>query len=372
MKAGGQTGPLQGRGLLITMVILFGICFLQATYWILDQTHYSSSVHTQMVELLQEETQWANEALDPSERAQFSARHPHLEERAGVIEVDGEMLARLDRNLVSRLNRYLWEGGFFLVVLVLGTFVMARTLRQHGQLLRRQRNFLASVGHELKSPLASIKLSAETLDLRELPSEQVKRLSGRMLGEVSRLEGFINNIMETARLDAGTRKLNRQRLALLPVLQEVIEEVQARHPQVPIELQVRREGNILADNLAARSVVQNLIDNACKSVSAAKGGTVQVQLTGDDSLVRLEVHDTGMGFDAKETDRLFERFYRVGDELTRNTKGSGLGLYIARSAMTLEGGRLVASSDGPGHGASFVAEWPRSQEAESPLVETLS
>lgn len=350
---------------MITMAVLFGVCFLQATYWVIDQDRHAQRVHSQLIGLLEDEVRWANQVLDPETRALWSQQHPHLRVVEGQVVIDPARLESLDRERNSRINRYRWEGGFFLVVLLLGTGVLIRTLRQHGILLRRQRNFLASVGHELKSPLASIKLAAETLELRRPDPDSVARISGRMLQDVARLEGFVDNILETSRLDAGSHPLHRQELALEPLVGELVESMRTRYPEVRIDFQREHGATIFADVQATRAVVQNLLDNACKSIRAAAHGHVTVTLRSVESTVHLEVLDEGLGFDPKEASRLFERFYRTGDEMTRTTKGSGLGLYIAHSAMELEGGKLRAHSEGAGMGALFVAEWPTYSRTEA-------
>ena len=117
-----------------------------------------------------------------------------------------------------------------------------------------------------------------------------------------------------------------------------------------------------ADPLAARTVVRNLVDNAVKATAAAGGGTVIVQAGKTDGGVRLEVRDNGLGFQPQEAGRLFEKFYRPGDELRRKSPGSGLGLFIVKGFMQLERGRVDARSDGPGKGAVFSVSWPAAGE----------
>ncbi|MEZ5976539.1 MAG: ATP-binding protein [Planctomycetota bacterium] len=186
------------------------------------------------------------------------------------------------------------------------------------------------------------------------------KLSQRILGETARLTRFVENLLETARLDAGTRRITRQQIALADLVAEAADEVRGRYPEVQIEVQAERGLLLMADPMGTRAVIQNLIDNACKSVKAGANGKghVRVHLQRAEDRARLLVADNGMGFDPAERERIFQRFYRVGDELTRKTKGSGLGLYIARSAVEAEGGRMWAESDGPGLGARFHVLWP--------------
>jgi signal transduction histidine kinase len=110
--------------------------------------------------------------------------------------------------------------------------------------------------------------------------------------------------------------------------------------------------------VAVRTVLRNLVDNAIKAVAAKGGGVVRVEGRRAAGAVELEVRDDGVGFPPEEADRLFEKFYRLGDELRRTSPGSGLGLYIVRRFVQLTGGRVSARSAGPGEGAAFTVRWP--------------
>ena len=364
-----RSRSIDGKGLMVTMLILFGVCFAQASYWVVDQMGFARSFYNEVEQVIEHERVWANQALEPQERAQWVQGHPHLAVDADEVVLNPTALAKIEGDVASRINRYRWEGAFFLVVLGLGVGVLVRTLRQHSLLLRRQRNFMASVGHELKSPLASIKLSAETLEMRACPPEQVRSLNGRILQAVARLETFIGNVMESARLEEGGRDPQRDVVRIASILRESVQQMGTRYPGVSIHTCIEGPCEIYADALGVQAVVQNLIDNACKSTQAEEteaSQPIQVELLDQDESIVLKVRDEGLGFDPGEASRIFQRFYRVGDELTRKTEGSGLGLHIAKAAMDREGGALAAQSQGPGQGATFTARWPkRSKEARA-------
>jgi len=126
---------------------------------------------------------------------------PALELRGGAFAIRDSAVQQLDHARFRRLNRYGWEGAFFLLVLGLGMIVLSRTLHQYTVLRQHQENFLAAVGHELKSPLASIRLATETMAMRDPPPAERQRLVGRLLEDVNRLEDMIQNILVARHLE---------------------------------------------------------------------------------------------------------------------------------------------------------------------------
>ena len=206
----------------------------------------------------------------------------------------------------ARINRVLWEGGFFLVVLVGGMAVLTRTLRHDAELRRRQQNFLAAVSHEFKSPLASIQLAAETLVLRSRDDDG-KRLGRRILEDGERLLRMIDNLLDTTRLEEGRQHLT---------------------PQLT---------NLAAATAAAVAAIAD-----------------RAQASG----IVLAVTDDGLGFPPEDAEMIFEKFHRLGDELRRATPGTGLGLYIVKRLVELSGGTVHAASAGSGRGATVSLRWP--------------
>ncbi|HEX9799831.1 MAG TPA: HAMP domain-containing sensor histidine kinase [Thermoanaerobaculia bacterium] len=281
-------------------------------------------------------------------------------ERLERAQVSAEELAAVAGEHTHRLRQYAWEGGFFLLVLAACVAVIARTLREESQLRRRQQNFIASVTHELKSPLASLQLAAETIALRRPEGEKLERLVTRMRGDVRRLEGMVGKILDTASLEAGRLQLKKERLDLGRIADEIADEFadRARERGVEIVRTVPAALCVAADPAATRTIVRNLVDNALRATAAAGGGTITLAARAAGGEVELEVADTGVGFDPGEALRLFEKFYRPGDELRRTSRGTGLGLYVVRRFAELERGRVAAASEGPGRGARFVVAWP--------------
>lgn len=259
----------------------------------------------------------------------------------------------------SRINRILWEGGFFLVVLIGGMAVLTRTLRHDAELRRRQQNFLAAVSHEFKSPLASIQLAAETLVLRSR-DEDNRRLGQRILEDGERLLRMIDNLLETTRLEEGRQKLTPQLTNLHDAATAAIAAIseRARLSRIAVALEAPADLTLEVDPAVVETGLSNLLDNALKSCVAAKSGTIRVRGTRDAGGIALAVSDDGLGFAPEDAGMIFEKFHRLGDELRRTTPGTGLGLYIVKRLIELSGGSVAAESAGLGRGATVTLRWP--------------
>jgi signal transduction histidine kinase len=351
------------RAWQIVLLILLAICVAQLLWWILDEAHYTHQVATRTAELYRRSARAANALLAAGVSAErISALFPFLSRSPDgkTFELAAPVREQLWRDRFHRLNRYGWEGSFFLVVLLAGMSILARTLRQEAELQRRQQNFLAAVSHEFKSPLASLRLSAETLALRDLPGPRRQALVGRMLDDLGRLERMVLNLLDTTRIEEGRIGYRPERLPLQPLVQSVLAELDqlARASSVSLRNEVPAELSVWIDPLAARTVLQNLVDNAINATAAAGGGGVVLRAREGRGAVQLEVADSGIGFAPEEADRLFEKFYRTGDEMVRRSRGSGLGLYLVQRFVELGGGTVRAASAGPGSGAVFKVDWP--------------
>ena len=259
----------------------------------------------------------------------------------------------------ARINRVLWEGGFFLVVLIGGMAVLTRTLRHDAELRRRQQNFLAAVSHEFTSPLASIQLAAETLVLRS-HDDDVKRLGRRILDDGERLLRMIDNLLDTTRLEEGRQQLMPQQTSVQPLAASAIAAIadRAQASGVTVTEAVPEDLVLHVDPIVIETGLRNLLDNALKSCIAAKSGAIRVDGTRDVSGVTLAVSDEGLGFPPEDAAMIFEKFHRLGDELRRSMPGTGLGLYIVKRLVELSGGTVHAHSAGLGRGATVAMRWP--------------
>jgi len=259
----------------------------------------------------------------------------------------------------ARINRVLWEGGFFLVVLVGGMAVLTRTLRHDAELRRRQQNFLAAVSHEFKSPLASIQLAAETLVLRSRDDDG-KRLGTRILEDGERLLRMIDNLLDTTRLEEGRQHLTPQLTNLAAATAAAVAAIadRAQASGIVLACAVPEDLTLNVDPVVVETGLRNLLDNALKSCVAAKSRSIRVEGKRDAGGIVLAVTDDGLGFPPEDAEMIFEKFHRLGDELRRATPGTGLGLYIVKRLVELSGGTVHAASAGVGHGATVSLRWP--------------
>ena len=250
------------------------------------------------------------------------------------------------------IRMFVMEGLFFFAMVLLGGALIFRSMRRDVNLIRQQGNFLSAVTHELKSPLAAIRLYIETMQLRQLSAEESRRYLHVMRQDVDRLDGMVGNLLAAARLEADQVSVDAEQFDLaqalrymLPNLREELQErgvaVTLHNSDTPIWVRM--------DRTSLTTIVRNLIDNAAK-YGRHPDKPIEVCLQQQGEHACLDVRDYGIGIAPHEIKKIFDKFYRVGDEMVRQTAGSGLGLYLVRSLVEQCGGKVEAHSDGVGTG----------------------
>ena len=346
------------KALQIGFLVLLIISAATVAWWIFDHVTYERDLRDRLAMLYDADAQAVTAAYGGAEE-RFAELLPHLSIEAGLATVRVEAIDALEEEAASRINRYVWEGGFFLLVLIGGMGVLTRTIRRDADLRKRQQNFLAAVSHEFKSPLASMRLSAETLLLRaEDPDTQ--RLGQRVLEDGERLLRMVDNLLDTTRLEEGRHTLKREPVTLREVIVHCVEEIaeRARHNSITVEANVAEDCVLDADRTALETVLRNLLDNAVKACVAGEGSAISIEAVRADGNVTITVRDNGLGFPPEHGAQIFKKFYRLGNELRRTTPGTGLGLYIVKRLVDLSDATIAASSDGPGRGATVTVSWP--------------
>jgi signal transduction histidine kinase len=340
------------KAVQLGFLALLAISAATAAFWIGDSIR-----NTRMVE-----QRFATIYADASP-AQLRAWFPELAAAnlADLETLRAWALTELERESAARTNRYVWEGAFFLGVLAGGMLILTRTIRHDAELRRRQQNFLAAVSHEFKSPLASVQLAAETLVLRSADGDG-KRLGQRILEDCERLLRMVDNLLDTTRLEEGRHRLVPERVDLRNAIAASVAGItdRAQRHGVRCDTDVA-EGLVLSvDRTALESILRNLLDNAVKACVAGSGTMISISAAHAGGKVELTVRDDGLGFPPEEAAMMFEKFYRLGDELRRTTPGTGLGLYIVKRLAELSGAMVSATSAGPGNGAAVTVTWPES------------
>jgi two-component system sensor histidine kinase SenX3 len=259
-----------------------------------------------------------------------------------------------------------WRHGILLVLgamlmaaivsgVVLNTIFLVREIRRNAQ----HDAFINAVTHELKTPIASIRLYLETLQTRAVDEAKRQEFYRIMVDDSERLLGTIEQVLRTGRIGVSSRRLNVSRIELGGVIERCVERVRTLH-KVSAEALAYKPGppvTVVGDPEEVQAAVSNLIDNAVKYSGNDVRVTVETAKV-EGNYVALRVIDHGPGIEKTELKRIFKRFYRVPGALATRVKGTGLGLYIVRSVAKRHGGRAWAESEGPGHGATFVLQLP--------------
>jgi signal transduction histidine kinase len=233
-----------------------------------------------------------------------------------------------------RIGMILSEASMFLLVLIVGVIYMHRSVKKERKLHEQKRNFLLSVTHELKSPLASIKLYLQTINKRDLNKQQIMSFIDKCLLDVERLDDLVENMLLASKIENQSYTFPKEKFNLSALVDSVVNRLQINKcdfNQQLINAEIEPKIEITGDKFALSSVVTNLVENAIKYSSPCE--EVGVKLFRKDNSVYLQVADRGIGIADEEKQRIFERFYRVGSEDTRNTKGTGLGLYIVKQVL---------------------------------------
>jgi signal transduction histidine kinase len=221
-------------------------------------------------------------------------------------------------------------------------------------------SFINAVTHELKTPIASIRLYLETLQKRDIPEEQRKHFYRVMLDDSERLLYTVEQVLKAGAAGSKRDRVDFQPVPISDLVADCAQIVRLRYHLQPEELSVEDQApniNVLGDPDDLRTALNNLLDNAVKYSPDTKD--IRVSLNGDHEHLRLRVADRGLGIPSKELKKIFARFYRVPAKGLRSVKGTGLGLYIVHSIVKRHGGRVYAESLGEGRGSAFTIELPR-------------
>lgn len=238
------------------------------------------------------------------------------------------------------------EAIVFGLMMIAGIWLIFHTFKKEYALSQQQNNFLLSITHELKTPLASIGLTLDTFKNRKLTDQQTQTLTSNALEETKRLENIVDNLLVTSRLQTKPI-LNKERFNLSKMVAELSAKLKSIYADQEIKNEIEEGVEISADYEAFKIVMKNLMENALKY--SPKKGSISIRSFEDKEGLAISCEDYGSGISDHEKKRVTEKFYRVGSEETRKTKGTGLGLYLADQIVNAHGYELTISDNVP-HG----------------------
>jgi signal transduction histidine kinase len=276
------------------------------------------------------------------------------QEKRELLELRATLLSplayKIEQQTIEDLYRrnqtkYISEGITFLLVILIGAVFIFRAVRRQFKMQLQQQHFMMAVTHELKTPIAVAKLNLETLQKYKLDPDKQQKLIRTTLDETARLNFLTNNILVSAQLENKTFVTGKEELDLSALLQDCVNAVQKRFPDRNLETSIEKEIDIRGDALLLQILVNNLLENAIKYAPGLSA--IRTTLRQTEKGILLSVADQGPGIPNSEKSKVFDRFYRIGNEQTRTTKGTGLGLYLCQRIAKDHRGRIEIKDNAP-------------------------
>lgn len=312
---------LTPRAALVLFIVLAAVVLTQAVWWIVFMAH-----------MLDEKVDIAVE-----------------------LGAAPDYVGQLHDQEVGRQIMLGMEGIFFLVLILLGAWLIYRALVKTEELKFHQQNFLMAVTHELKTPLASMKIYLDSMKSDKIAAEKKTEIIPRMQADVQRLEKLVENILDAGRFERSGYELSRHSLDLAQLVDKALDNMAKLTWKVPIEIErsLKQSATISGDPMALRRAVDAILENSLR-YNDQESVKLKVVLGTGKNRCRLDIGDNGIGLSRKEASQAFNRFYRGGQELNRSRPGSGLGLFLAREIIRAHDGDITVHSEGVGKGATFT------------------
>ncbi|MES2588014.1 MAG: HAMP domain-containing sensor histidine kinase [Bacteroidota bacterium] len=254
-----------------------------------------------------------------------------------------------DASVSKRIGMIVGEGLVFFMILIFGLWRILKSLKKEHELAKRQHNFLLSVTHELKTPLASTKLYLQTLLKRNFEAEKREELLQKALIENQRLEEIVDAILISARIENRTLEIHKEHVNLKEEIQKVVNQYGQKYHEKLISCELENI-TVNTDIFMFKTIVINLIENAIKY--AGKEKTIEIKLFKKEEHIVLRLSDFGPGIPLEQREIIFQKFVRLENEETRSKKGTGLGLFIVKEFTNLLGGEIKYIDNVP-NGAVF-------------------
>jgi len=255
-----------------------------------------------------------------------------------------------DRNLI----KYISEGSTFLLLILIGAGFVYRSVRRQFLLQQQQQNFMMAVTHELKTPISVARLNLETIQKYHLDPEKQKKLIRMTLDETERLNTLTTNILISSQLEADDYRISKEELDLSDLLKDCIRSFIQRYPERQFIGTIKPDMDVKGDPLLLQLMINNLLENAIKYSPREK--PITCLLNDQNDKIDLCVIDEGPGIPDKEKTNVFKKFYRLGDEATRKTQGTGLGLYLCKKIAEDHKAEISVTDNSP-HGSNFIVSF---------------
>ena len=253
--------------------------------------------------------------------------------------------------------QYLGEGITFFLLILAGAIFIFRAVRKQLRFGKEQQHFMMALTHELKTPIAVATLNLETLQKRKLEEPQQQKLIQNTLQEANRLNSLCNNMLLSSQIDASNYSLTNEDVNLSELLETSIAEYKNRFSSHQFIKNINENNFIIGDRMLLQIAVNNLIDNAIKY--SPKESEILINLFVRNNQTTLQVIDKGKGISQLDKQKIFDKFYRVGNAATKGAKGTGLGLYLTKNIIGKHKGNISVTDNLP-NGSNFEIILPLS------------
>jgi two-component system, OmpR family, sensor histidine kinase CiaH len=273
---------------------------------------------------------WWFISLEKQSQQIFDLRLAELNSQKANLDpaIFARHLAGIEAESKRNTEKYIAEGVTFLILIMIGAFFVFRSVRKQFRMQYQQQNFMMAITHELKTPISVAKLNLETLQRYQLDEEKQTKLIRMTLQETARLDTLINNILVSSQMEGGGYLTSKEELDFSSLLKDCIKQGKNRYQERTFIEHIEDEIEIAGDPLLLQLMISNLLENAVKYSAKEKPITCRLRRTNKE--VILNIIDEGTGIADTEKSKIFEKFYRTGNESTRKTQGTGLGLYLCR------------------------------------------
>ncbi len=275
------------------------------------------------------------------------------------ITISPQTIEHLKDNSHRAVKMFASEGSIFLLIMILGAYLIYRALQKTEELKARQTNFMHAMTHELKTPLTSIRLYLETLQSGNIDSSKTDEIYNKMIVDCDRLDEMVDDVLGASRLDSINSKMDLSEINLSNNLNDFLNGFENNISQQNGILKREIDDGIIirANSDELNRAIKTVIENALK-YSPPDRKVLEVRLIGQNNCASITIIDSGFGIKSGELKNIFDRFYRISNSKTETIKGTGLGLFIAEQIIKAHRGTIKAQSAGIDKGTSFIIELP--------------